>query len=114
MLTASVQSYIKVREIYKDHIDRLIKSIRVKHYSYRTEQSYLEWQLRFIQFNSMSDPSTYTAQHISTFLEHLAVNRKVSASTQAQALNALVYFYRNVLNKEPGDNIQFVKAKTPK
>lgn len=108
------QSYTKIRKRYKNHIDRLIKSIRVKHYSYRTEQSYLEWLLRFIQFNSMSDPSTYTDQQISAFLEYLAVERKVSASTQAQALNALVYFYRNVLNKETGDNIQFVRAKMPK
>lgn len=108
------QSYTKIRKRYKNQIDRLIKSIRVKHYSYRTEQSYLEWLLRFIQFNSMTDPSTYTDQHISVFLEYLAVERKVSASTQAQALNALVYFYRNVLNKETGDQIQFVRAKRPK
>mgnify|MGYP001555179836 CR=1 FL=1 len=106
-------TYKKVVEKYPQHIESLIRSIRVKHYSYRTEESYLQWMLRFIQYNSLVDPATYTEQHIVAFLDYLAVQRKVSASTQAQALNALVYFYRNVLGKEPGDNIQFARAKKP-
>ena len=106
-------AYKNIVEQYPRYIESMVRSIRVMHYSYRTEESYLQWLLRFIQYNSLADPATYTEQHIVAFLEYLAVHRKVSASTQAQALNALVYFYRNVLGKEPSDNIQFARAKKP-
>ena len=104
----------KIFDLYPLHIENLVKSIRLKHYSIRTEQSYLDWVLRFIHFNALEDPATFTGEQISRFLEYLALKRKVSSSTQAQALNALIYFYKNVLQKEPGDDIQFVRSKKPK
>jgi integron integrase len=112
--TRSKKRFKKVSSEYPHYIEKLIISIRLKQYSYRTEQSYLDWVLRFINFHSMNDPSTYTEQQITLFLEYLVIKRKVAASTQAQALNAIIYFYKNVLGKELSDNIQFARSKKPK
>jgi integron integrase len=101
-------------ERYPEYVERLIRSIRARHYSYRTEQSYLQWLLRFMNFHSEIEPAAYTEEHISSYLDYLVMKRKVSSSTQAQALNALVYFSKNVLGKEMSDNIQFARSKKPK
>ena len=108
------EKFKKIFVLYPQHVENLVKSIRLKHYSFRTEQSYLDWVLRFISFNALEDPATFTEEQISRFLEYLVLKRKVSSSTQAQALNALIYFYKNVLQKEPGDDIQFARSKKPK
>lgn len=106
--------YKKVYAQYPKYIKSLIAHIRMSHYSIRTEQSYLGWLLRFIAFNDMKDPLSFTENDISRYLEHLVINRKVSSSTQSQALNALVYFYKNALEKELSDNIRFSRSKKPK
>jgi hypothetical protein len=66
--------------------------LRLKHYSYRTEQSYVAWIRRYILFHNKQHPKDMTATHIQAFLTHLAVNGKVTASTQNQALKSSYWF----------------------
>lgn len=99
---------------YPQHIQNLIKHIRLKHYSIRTEQSYLGWLLRYISYHSMKDPVNMKEAEIASFLEHLVFQRKVSSSTQSQALNALIFFYKTVLGVELSDAIEFARSKKPK
>jgi len=104
----------KVNQHYPEHLRNLIAKIRVKQYSIRTEQSYLSWLARFIAFNDMKDPATLDKQSIAKYLEHLAFKRDVAASTQSQALNALVFFYTQVLNLDVKDFGDFTHAKKQK
>jgi integron integrase len=84
----------------KKLLDQVRDAIRVKHYSYRTEQSYLAWIKRFILFHKKRHPLEMDTLEIQAFITHLAVERTVSASTQNQALSAILFLYRYVLNKE--------------
>ena len=70
----------------------------MRHYSLRTEKSYVKWIRRFILFHGKRHPRELGASEIGAFLSDLAVARGVSASTQSQALNALVFLYRWVLD----------------
>ncbi len=74
------------------------QAIRVRHYSYRTEQTYPGWIKRYICFHQKKHPRTMGDGEVQQFLNDLAMQRKVSAATQNQALNALVFVYRHVLN----------------
>jgi len=74
--------------------------IRVKHYSIRTEKTYIYWIKSYLQFYSLQHPRELGATQIEAFLTHLAVERKVSASTQNQALSALLFLYKGVLEIE--------------
>jgi integron integrase len=94
-------------------LDQLRNVIRCKHYSIRTEHSYVEWIKKYIYFHKKQHPGDLDEQHISAFLTHLAVERKVASSTQNQALCALVFFYREVLKKEIGEFQDLVRAKRP-
>ena len=95
-------------------IDQIRKAVRVKHYSYRTEQTYIYWIKKFILFNKKRHPNDMGEQEINRFLTYLAVNKKVSASTQNQALCAILFLYRQVIKKSIGwiDKLQW--AKKPK
>ena len=79
-------------------LDRLREAIRVRHYSIRTEESYVGWARRFILFHNKSHPSSMGAVEVNAFLTHLAVNDNVSASTQNQALSAILFLYKHVLD----------------
>lgn len=81
-------------------LDQVRERIRVKHYSLRTEQSYIGWIRRFILFHDKRHPRDMGASEIEAFLSHLAIDRKVSASTQNQSLAALLFLYREVLGIE--------------
>ena len=85
--------------------------LRLKHYAYRTEQTYLHWIKRFVEYHHNRKPSSMGAAEIHAFLSHLAVNLDVSASTQNQALNAIVFMYRDVLKREAGDFHDFQRAR---
>jgi integron integrase len=74
--------------------------IRAKHYSYRTEEAYTGWVRRFILFNGKRHPRDMGAVEVERFLTYLAVGRRVSASTQNQALGAILFLYRDVLDKD--------------
>jgi len=87
--------------------------IRLKHYSIRTEKSYLSWIHRYIIFHKSKDPAEMGSAEIETFLSYLAVNLKVSASTQNQAFNALLFLYRDVLKKSLDESINAIRAKKP-
>jgi integron integrase len=104
----------KVFACYPQYIEQLVKSIRLQHYSIRTEEAYLGWFMRFLSFHDMKDPAELMEKDIETYLEYLVFKRKVSSSTQSQALNALVYFYRAVLSRELSDCIEFTRSKKPK
>ena len=78
-------------------IERVRERIRVKHYSIRTEESYLQWIRRFIDFHQRRELSSLSASDLEAFLTHLAVEGRVAASTQNQALNAILFVYREVL-----------------
>ncbi len=88
-------------------LEQVRQSFRVRHYSIRTEKSYLMWIRHFILFHSKRHPSEMGEREVAAFLNHLAVNRDVAANTQNQALNALVYLYREVLER-PLQHIQGV------
>jgi integron integrase len=88
-------------------------TIRRKHYSIRTEQAYLGWVKRYILFHGKRHPKDMGEAEIVAFLNHLAVGRNVAASTQNQALNALVFLYKQVLGREALDLKNLTPAKRP-
>ena len=94
-------------------LDRVRQAIRTRHYSPRTEEAYAHWIRRYIVFHEKKHPSTLGAPDISRFLTWLAVERHVSASTQNQALSALLFFYKDVLAIEVGAVPPVVRARTP-
>lgn len=85
-------------------LDHVRHAIRVRHYSRRTEEAYVYWVRRFIVFHRKRHRSEMGALEVSAFLEWLAVRQRISASTQNQALCALLFLYRNVLKLEIGAN----------
>lgn len=82
-------------------LDQLRESLRARHYSRRTEQSYCHWVKRFIRFHNVRYPEEMDETEIKTFLTHLAVKEKVSTSTQNQALSALLFLYRYIMAGRP-------------
>ena len=91
--------------------DKARNDIRLRHYSIRTEQAYLSWIRRYIQYHNMKHPRKMGKREIRAFLSHLALKRKVSSSTQNQAFNALLFLYRTVLEIDLDDNIDAFRAK---
>ncbi|EGG98978.1 Integron integrase [gamma proteobacterium IMCC2047] len=77
--------------------------IRRKHYSRNTEQAYVYWVRQYIFFHQKQHPKELNKEHIEQFLTHLAANKQTSGTTQTQALNALVFLYKQVLKLEVGD-----------
>lgn len=92
-------------------LDRVRWHLRVKHYSIRTEQAYVDWIRRFILFHGKRHPETMGEEQVGAFLTHLAVDRHVAASTQNQALSALLFLYQEVLDRKLDfmDNVERVK-----
>lgn len=95
-------------------LDQVRAVIRTKHYSIRTEESYANWIKRYIIFHNKRHPKEMGEEEINEFLTHLAVNKKVAASTQNQALCAIVFLYKHVLKIDIGDLEEMVWAKKPK
>ena len=79
-------------------MDQVRETLRFYHYAYNTEKSYVEWILRFIRFSGKKHPKDMGKPEIEKFLSHLAINRNVAASTQNQALNAIMFLYKKVLD----------------
>jgi integron integrase len=94
-------------------LDQVRATIRRKHYSIRTEDTYVHWIKRYIFFHNKRHPAEMAEPEIEQFLSHLAVQLKVAASTQNQALNALVFLYREVLGKQIGVMQNLERAKQP-
>jgi len=90
---------------------RVRDCLRIEHYSYSTEQTYVGWIRRFVAFNRWRKPSTLGAEDVHAFLKHLAMDAQVASSTQNQALNAVVFLYRKVVKKDLGDFGDFPRAR---
>jgi site-specific recombinase XerD len=87
--------------------DRMIEVLRVHHYSKKTEEAYCHWVRRYIDFHTPVHPRQLAEADANRFLTHLAVNEHVAASTQNQALSAVLFLYQHVLEK-PLDRIEGV------
>jgi integron integrase len=95
-------------------LDQLRQALRARHYSRRTEQTYCHWVRRYIFFHNVRHPAEMGEAEINAFLTHLAVKEKVSASTQNQALSALLFLYRHVIGRQVGDLGDVIRARKPK
>jgi len=94
-------------------IEEIKRSIRLKHYSLSTERSYIDWAKRFFGYvyEIKGDETAFDADDIKQYLSHLAIKRRVSASTQNQAFNALLFLFRNVFGQDIGNLGDTVRAK---
>jgi integron integrase len=95
-------------------LDQVRSVLRVKHYSYRTEQSYIHWIKKYIYFNNKTHPKDLDGKDIAKFLSHLALKEKVAAATQNQALCSLVFLYKQVFGLDLGEFPGIHWAKKPK
>jgi integron integrase len=98
----------------KKLLDRVRDAIRLKNYSIRTETTYVDWIERFIRFHKLRHPGEMNRPEIEAFLTWLAVEQNVAPSTQNQALSALLFLYRNVLNVELTGPVDAVRAHKDK
>ena len=98
----------------KKLLEKVRDTLRIKHYAYKTEKQYLYWIRRFILFHNKTHPRTMGKTEIEAFLTHLATNENVAASTQNQALNAISFLYKTVLDLPFDFPLQNVRARRPK
>ncbi len=101
----------KSEKKWEETIEETARILRLKHYSYQTEKSYLSWIKRFRDFLHYKPPETISETNIEHFLSYLAVEKGVAASTQNQALNALIFCYRYALQKQPGNSIAAIRSR---
>ncbi len=94
-------------------LEKLRREIQLRHYSIRTEHTYIDWVYRFILFHDKRHPKDMGPAEVNEYLSYLATDRNVAASTQNQALNAIVFLYKQVLGIELGDIGKVVRAKRP-
>ena len=94
-------------------LDQVRQKIRIKHYSIRTEQAYVDWIRRYILYHQKRHPQDMGKPEIEQFLTHLAVERNVAASTQNQALSAILFLYKEVLQQDIGWLDGMEHAKRP-
>ncbi len=104
----------EIKSKYNDILEKLRTEVRYLHYSYRTEKTYVHWAVRFLHFNKMKPIKNFATSDVKVYLDYLAEERKVSSSSQNQALNAIVFLYKQVLKKEVGEIGDFARAKRPK
>lgn len=111
-LSLSASSVAKSSDVSKI-IEEMKRSIRLKHYSLSTERSYLDWAKRFFGYvyETKGNESAFAADDIKQYLSHLAIKGRVSASTQNQAFNALLFLFRDVLGQDVGNLGDTVRAK---
>jgi len=115
----------KLKEIQKDTSlssfqswqgieEKTVKALRLRHLSYRTEKSYLIWIRGFSSYLSHKKPETVTQDDFKNFLSYLAVEKKVSVSTQKQAFNAILFLFRNVLDREVHGLEDAIRSRIPR
>src|SRR5688500_9364160 len=103
-LSAERASWARIaKELSMKLLDQVRHALRVKHFSYRTEQAYVHWIERYIRHHGIRHPNTMGTAEVEQFLTHLAVEGRVAASTQNQALGALLFLYREVLRQDIGE-----------
>ncbi len=98
----------------KKLLDQVRDRLRVKHYSIRTEQAYVMWIRRYILFHNKQHPKDMGDEHIAEFVVHLATQENVAASTQNQALSALLFLYREILHQEIKTSFEYMGAARSK
>jgi len=103
-----------MRKYKSDLLESVRRAIMVRHYSIRTEQAYIHWIRRYIFFINKQHPITCGAKEVEDFLTWLAVDKKVATSTQNQALNALVFLYREVLKQPFEYQVDAIRSTKPK
>jgi integron integrase len=91
---------------------KVVECLRVEHYAYRTEQTYVAWIRRFVEFHGWRKPSQLGAAEVRAFLKHLALDKQVSSSTQNQVLDAVVFLYKKAIRKDIGDFGDFPRARS--
>jgi integron integrase len=109
-----IHSKVSKKEVEEKHkilLENIRKEIRYRHYALKTEYSYLDWIIRFIIFLNNVNPEELGAGEIRKYLDHLACERNVRASTQNLALNSIMFMYTQVLKRDPGDFSDFYRAK---
>ena len=94
-------------------LDQVRQAIRTRHYSFRTEKAYVGWIRRFIVFNGKQHPAELGAADVARYLQDLAVQGRVAASTQNQAFSALIFLYSDVLHRKLEGLETVVRAKRP-
>jgi integron integrase len=94
-------------------LERMSVELQSRHYSRRTEKAYLLWVRRYIVFHGLTHPADLSEEDVNAFVTHLAVDEHVSASTQTQALSAVLFLYRHVLRRPVGELGTLVRARTP-
>ena len=109
----------RVREKYRPKAEKLMDQVRevlrFHHYSYRTEETYVSWILKYIKYHGTRHPRELGQQDVEKYLSHLAQEKNVAASTQNQAFNALLFLYRHVLDlPDRVDRVDAVRSKKPK
>jgi integron integrase len=92
-------------------LHRVRDAIRLKHYSRRTEEAYVAWVRRYVVFHALQHPAELGDRHVRAFLSHLAAEENVAASTQNQALSALLFLYREVLGQSIEEVAEVVRAR---
>ena len=97
----------------KKLLDQVRDVLRTKHYSLRTEESYVDWITRYVRFHQLRHPRDLGLAEIEAFLSHLAVDGQVAAATQNQARSAILFLYREVLAMPIDGPRDVVQAKTP-
>jgi integron integrase len=93
--------------------DQVRDAIRTRHYAYRTERSYVDWIKRYVLFHKKRHPAEMGAPEVQAFITFLAVDRQLSASTQNQALSAILFLYKYVLQKDVALPLNLVRAERP-
>ena len=110
----SESPFSKVRTSHHELLVHFTTEIGRRGYAYRTEQSYEQWICRFIPFCKNTSPETVGASEVKAFPDYLVIRRNVSASTQNQALNALVFLYKQILGSDLGELEAFIRSKHPR
>lgn len=101
------------RASHSNLCEQMRTALRARHYSERTERAYVQWVRRFLEFHGMCDPVTLGDEEINAYITHLAIDGGVSASTQTQALSAILFLFRYVLGVEVGELEGLVRARKP-
>lgn len=101
---------INTRNSWEEAMGQMVKMIRLRQLALRTERTYLNWIRAFHRFNEGCSPYELESDQVKHFLTHLAAEKRVAAATQNQALNAILFFYRFVLDKDIGDLASVVRA----
>lgn len=95
-------------------LNKMRTEIRRQNYSYRTEQTYTKWIVRFVKYHQLKHPLSMGEKEVIAYLNFLANEREVSAATQNEALSAIMFLYEKVLRRPLGEIMELRKTKIPK